>query len=179
MGSWDETRQETTGPGGTGGDFFKLQDNETATIAIVGEPETYIAKPFNDGDSPKKRVLLNVLLLKDKTLKIMDASTATFQELCELRDKFSFDRYSVSIKRKGTGKATRYTILPDKEFNDQQRAYLSGLKLADLDELAGRIQYEGNEPRASYPRPPEPKRQDSQPQTVQQAMVLKDEEIPF
>lgn len=169
MSKWDETQKETEGSGGSGGDFLKLGDGESAVVAILGDPETYMAKPFQEGQSPKKRVLLNAFVTSEKAIKILDLSGPTFQELCEARAKFDFAKWLVSIKRKGTGKNTRYTILPEKELNDAQKASLAKVQLVDLEELAEKIRFKDG--KESVP--------EKKPESVQAGMKLADDQIPF
>lgn len=152
MGSWEQTRKETEGAA-SGGDFLKLEDGQSAIVALLGDPETYLAKPFEDDASkgPKKRVLLNVFVKESKSLSILDLAAASFNELCETLDKFPRERFLVQVKRKGTGKKTRWSFLPDAELNEAQKKHLATLKLRDLAELAERIRFKGDDETVKKP----------------------------
>lgn len=155
--------------GGGSGDFLKLADGESAVIAVLGEPEIYLAKPFNEGEAPKQRILLNVFNAATKKPAIFDCSPGVFQQLGEIKAKFELGRYLISIKRKGVAKNTRYTILPDRELSAEQRAHLGKLALPNLAEVAERVRFKS--PDETVARPTQP--------TTAAAMGLTDDQIPF
>lgn len=144
--SWEQA-EESTKNAGTGGDFFKLEDGQSGVIAIYGEPHVYTAKPFEGrpDSKPSQKVMLRVLNVTTKQPQIWDMAGATFKGLLEVTGtptkpgKFPVSKWTFTVKRSGTSKKTRYTILPDTELTEQRKKFLAGLDTAGLAELADRV----------------------------------------
>lgn len=142
MDKWAIAEQEAE-KSGSGGDFIKLEDKQSITIAVLGEPELYKARPFKEGGTPATKVLLNVFLISDKppTLKVWDMAAATFKDLVAVKNKFPFAQWPYTVTRSGLGKKTRYKVLPEvsQQLTPAQQAKLAALELRDLVELAAKI----------------------------------------
>jgi hypothetical protein len=175
--SWDDAEEETKNAG-SAGDFLKLSDGEEATIAILGDPVTYTGKPYNrPGAQPTQKVMLRVFNMTTKKPQIWDMAAATFKSLLGVvgtpkkPGKFPVGVWSHTVKRTGTEKNTRYTILPDAQLNDAQKKFLAGLSLGSLDEVAEKIEWRGEDAAA-------PARRQAAPAS-QGAALPQDEDLPF
>lgn len=87
-----------------------------------------------EGKRPSLRASMNFYVLADKAMKVIEGGTTWFKDLCKCRDKYGLDRWSFEVERHGDAGDTKtsYTILPDEQLTEEQRAGLGALQLHDL-----------------------------------------------
>lgn len=184
--AWDEA--ETEAKKGSG-NWLKLEDGDTAVVAFLGPPKHYTAKPFNEGDTPPTKILINVFEVSDDgtgTLRVFDMAAKTYAILKEIRDKgkWPLANHLFEIARHGTSNQTRYTITPEPDpLTPERKAKLAALPLRDLGELADKIAFRD---RDGHERERPQRRQDrapaqsySRPAEQQAPGPIEDESLPF
>lgn len=182
MSLWDKPPEKSSG---SGGDFLRLQDGEERTLAVLpgaaGDPVEFLARPFAEGEAPKRRILVAVYSVEDKGPKIIDMARSTFTDFAAVAKKFPRDKWTYTYSRSGSGKATEYRILPSSEITPERAAKLAQVKAPDLVALVEAIRY--REPAASAAAPASRPAARPAPQVAPAApaaeVVVADEDIPF
>jgi len=120
-------------PSGGSSDFMTLTEGDNK-VRIVSEPEIRWAFWDNtnkrsisasgpdeelEGNKPKMRTLYYVIDRSDNAIKLLEVGVTVFRQIKEfaMDEEYGFESYppyDFTIKRVGTGKETRYTVVPAK-----------------------------------------------------------------
>jgi hypothetical protein len=135
---WDEAERVTKRH--ASGKFGKLDDGSSCTVAWFGGPLALEQHWTTTGSVPcpgegcalcrkglpiKARVRINYFDLTDNVMRIWEGGPPFLRDLKVLKKKFSFADMSFEITRTGTGKNTKYLILPDKPLTAEQKARIA------------------------------------------------------
>lgn len=162
MGSWAEETaraKEQADAAAAGGDFVRLKDDgDKVRVVIVGDPE--VRKIYWDGQTTKQwtpecgqkvklRWLLNAFDVDERKMKIIECNPQLFQAFVAVQEKFPFDKWILEVKRNGKARdpKTTYSVLPDKQLNEQGKAAVAKADTHDLTQFSGgvtRISSNGN-----------------------------------
>ena len=147
---WDQTEQMAKQHDQGGGAWLKLpNDGDTAVMVFLGEPfprEACFAdgryQLFNEdlrgrGFKASLRVGFNVALYESREVKVLEQGVVFFKDLIEVRNKYGLEKWAFEIKRHGTGKETRYSILPEHQLSPDQYAAFDALPQHDMEQLYG------------------------------------------
>lgn len=141
------TRNETKSTGA----FIRLKDGEKALLVFPVAPFDYrqVWNPKenkseiydsakHDGMRPTGRFAFPVFEpvpnAREYTAKIFDASGETFDKIKACREKYG-PKYLYEITRKGSGKDTQYSVLPERELKDEEIKYLRSLQPLDAEAM--------------------------------------------
>ena len=163
---WDQTEQMAKQHDQGSGTWLKLpNDGDTAVVVFLGEPyprEACFAdgryQLFNDeprarGFKPSLRVGLNVAMYESREVKVLEQGVVFFKDLIEVRNKYGLENWAFEIKRHGTGKDTRYSILPEHQLTPDKYAAYAALPLNDMEQLYGDDGSGGGTQIGSYDKP--------------------------
>jgi hypothetical protein len=162
MGSWAEEQaraKEHADTVAAGGNFVRMKDDgDKVRVVIVGEPE--VRKVFWDGQTyqrwtpessakPSLRWLLNAYNIDERKMQIIECNPQLFQAFVAVREKFPFADWILEVKRHGKARdpKTTYSVLPDKQLNEQGKAAIAKVDTHDLTQFSGgvtRIASSGN-----------------------------------
>jgi hypothetical protein len=160
--SAEQVRRETA----TGGLYLSLQAGDKALVVFAGAPTTFRtvwidgrSEAFDpkrhDGKRPSTRyafpVLCPVTGAKEYTAHVWETSGQTFDAIRAARKKYG-PRYLYEVTRTGSGKDTKYSVLPERELKDGEVEYLRSLDVPDVEALvASRNEPEPEAPTAEDP----------------------------
>jgi hypothetical protein len=151
MDGWDRVKQLTEKPSPQGGLFLRLaSDGDRVVGVFCGAPlvrevvwtgeryETFDPdNPAHRGEGKRTttRVAVNFWQLPEGTMKVLEGSLAWFKDVLQVKNKYGLDRWIFEVHRHGaTGDPkTRFTVLPESQLDDAQRAHLARAPLHDLD----------------------------------------------
>jgi hypothetical protein len=86
------------------------------------------------GVQAKARVRMNYFDLAEGVTKVWEGGPLFLRDLKILKKKYGLADTSFEITRQGTGKNTKYTILPDKPLTAEQKAKIAATPLHNLAE---------------------------------------------
>jgi hypothetical protein len=146
--AWDTARQLAEKHAAAGGIFVRLQNDGDKVVGVFcGEPfakevywdgQKYITTPpEGGGPKPSLRVSLNFYVPADGAMKVIEGGTAWFRDVLTVKDKYSLDKFSYEITRRGKkgDPKTKYSILPDTPVDDAMRARIAAASLHELSAL--------------------------------------------
>jgi hypothetical protein len=151
MDGWDHLKQLTEKPSPQGGLFLRLaSDGDRVVGVFCGAPlvrevvwtgeryETHDPdNPAHRGEGKRSttRVAVNFFLLPEGTMKVLEGSLAWFKDVLQVKNKYGLDRWSFEVQRHGAAgdPKTRFTVLPESQLDDAQRARIARTPLHDLD----------------------------------------------
>lgn len=131
------------------GKFGKLEDGMSCVGAFVGAPfaiETHWVGAASvrctgegcpmcrKGVPTKVRVRMNFFDFAQNAMKIWEGGPPFLRDLKVLKKKYGLGDQAFEITRQGTGKNTKYIILPDKPLTPEQRAKIAAVQLHNLAE---------------------------------------------
>ena len=101
-----------------GGLFVKIDPDTEVRLRFVGDPYCFV-KAFREGEAPKPRWASRCILV-NKEAKTFEAKVYEFgpQVKAQIANLYNDEdwgdvtKYDVSIKRKGSGMETEYTVVP-------------------------------------------------------------------
>ena len=158
--SWNTASETAEKVKKNSGIFARLEnDGDKIIVAFLGEPEakevhwvgegTEICsgegcKNCKEGDNPGARFSINVYV-KTRTSKgedteevgkvqIFEQGVRWYRDLETVKAKYGLDKWWFEIERKGKAgsKKTKYTVLPEEKFTDEDKKTLTNLELNDL-----------------------------------------------
>lgn len=144
MGAWEDAAALAKKHQGTG-KYLRLQnDGDKEVLAFLGEPlareviwnekdETYDPAPPG-AEKASLRVSINVYSVTAKKVQIFEMSIMVFQTMLAVKEKYGLANWYFEVKRSGAAKSpkTTYSILPEKNIPDADKADLAKLELFDL-----------------------------------------------
>ena len=131
------------------GKFGKLEDGASCVGAFTGAPyaiETHwvgAASVRCTGDGcpmcrkgvpTKVRVRMNFFDFAQNAMKIWEGGPPFLRDLKVLKKKYGLADMAFEITRQGTGKNTKYIMLPDKPLSAEQKAKIAAMQLHNLAE---------------------------------------------
>lgn len=196
MDAWDQVKQLTEKTSPQGGLFLRLaSDGDRVVGVFCGAPlarevvwtgeryETFDPdNPAHRGEGKRTttRVAVNFFLLPEGTMKVLEGSLAWFKDVLQVKNKYGLDRWSFEIQRLGAAgdPKTRFTVLPESQLDDTQRARITRTPLHDLDAVTrprrpsapaapGRPPSRPSAPEAAPAPPPAPAPPAAAPATVE------------
>ena len=144
---WDQTEELTKKH--ASGKFGKLENGASCVGAFTGAPhaiETHwvgAASVRCTGDGcamcrkgvpTKVRVRMNFFDFAQNAMKIWEGGAPFFRDLKVLKKKYGLGDMAFEMTRQGTGKNTKYIILPDKPLTPEQKAKIAATPLHNLAE---------------------------------------------
>jgi hypothetical protein len=87
-----------------------------------------------DGRKPSLRVALNFYDTNEGVMRIIEGGTAWMRDVLKVKEKYGLERWSFEIERHGEAgdPKTKYTILPEAQLSDEDRAHIAQARLHDL-----------------------------------------------
>lgn len=148
MGRFDDMEKRFEENDKEGGQFFKLDDGQSALVAFLGEPlirETYWDGTTYQDWTPgcghpktlKTKMNVAVFTLEGgkpvlQGVQILEQGKNFFKDVMKLDKKYGIDNKVFEITRDGTGTDTKYTLLPECDIDAALRKQLAALELHDL-----------------------------------------------
>lgn len=152
----------------SGGDYVKIEPGEKLKVIFRGEPYIFFRKYPDKTEYPTKvggsnfRFRIGVVI--DGEPKKMEQSYGFLMDLADCKEKYGLDCV-YEVKRTGSGRDTRYSILFDRELKPEELKEIDNLQMPAL--TSGRMRQE---------EPPPPSDDDyfepDQPDSTQ-------EDVPF
>lgn len=158
--SWESASQTAEKAAKNGGIFARLEnDGDRIIVAFLGEPEakevhwigegTEICsgegcKHCKRGDEPGARFSINVYVKSRASkgedleevgkVQIFEQGVRWFRDVEAVKAKYGLEKWWFEIERKGKAgsKKTKYSVLPEEKFTDEEKKMLAAVELNDL-----------------------------------------------
>jgi hypothetical protein len=158
--SWESAGKTAEKAAKNGGIFARLEnDGDRIIVAFLGEPEakevhwigegTEICsgegcKNCKRGDDPGARFSMNVYVKSRASkgedleevgkVQIFEQGVRWFRDVEAVKAKYGLEKWWFEIERKGKAgsKKTKYSVLPEEKFTDEEKKMLASVELNDL-----------------------------------------------
>lgn len=150
-----------------GGIFVRLaNDGDKVVGAFCGEPHArevvWNGTHFEAFDPdkhkntrPALRVMINIYVPAEGRTKIIEVSSSVYRDICQLRRKYTTDKWLFEIERHGAAGSprTKFSVLPDSQIDPELAARVAAAERHDLANIGVGDEEEDDGQMEPVPRP--------------------------